>query len=127
MLLVYDLHQAQSMTLRAEEFEKHSSANNFRRAIIYASPQTDKGKGQAKNLTYTTPSQRATSIQPRGVATGSNTVQQRNNTNPYARPVPGNYYRCQKSGHRSNECPERRAMNLVEDSDPKEGVDLDEE
>lgn len=56
----------------------------------------------------------------RSGASGSNTMNQpRTNINPYVRPAPGNCYRCQKPGHHSNECPERRPVNLIDDTDKK--------
>lgn len=123
---VYDVQQARSMALRAEEFERRSSANNFRRAITYAPLQNDKGKGVASNQNSTAPTPRTTTTPSRGNGFGSNTtMQQRANNNPYARPIPGNCYHCQKTGHRSNECPERRSVNLVDE--PEQGKECYEE
>lgn len=31
-------------------------------------------------------------------------------SNPYARPTTGKCFRCRQTGHRSNECPNRRAL-----------------
>lgn len=39
----------------------------------------------------------------------------RTSTNPYARPTPGHYYRCGKTGYRSNVYLECISVNLVED------------
>ena len=35
-------------------------------------------------------------------------------TNSYARPTPGKCFKCNQPGHRSNECPLRKAVHLVE-------------
>ena len=39
------------------------------------------------------------------------------NSNPYARPFSVKCYRCGEVGHCSNECPKRKAMNVVEKDD----------
>ena len=35
-------------------------------------------------------------------------------SNPYAKPILGKCYRCNQPGHRSNECSNRKSVNLVE-------------
>ena len=36
------------------------------------------------------------------------------NNNPYARPFDVKCYKCKEVGHRSNECPKRKSVNVVE-------------
>ena len=47
---------------------------------------------------------------------GNNFVPTKNN-NPYARPFNDKCYKCGEVGHRSNECPKRKAMNAMEKED----------
>ena len=37
-----------------------------------------------------------------------------NNNNPYNKPGPLKCFRCNEPGHRSNECPKRKSVNVVE-------------
>ena len=39
------------------------------------------------------------------------------NNNPYAKPFGVKFYRCGEVGHHSNECPKRKAVNVVEKDD----------
>ncbi|KAK3231710.1 hypothetical protein Dsin_003591 [Dipteronia sinensis] len=45
-------------------------------------------------------------------------VQTRNN--PYARPTPGKCFRCNLLGHRSNECPLRKQINVLNDHEEED-------
>ena len=47
---------------------------------------------------------------------GSTTVPTKNN-NPYTKSFNAKCYRCGEVGHRSNECPKRKAVNVVEKDD----------
>ena len=40
--------------------------------------------------------------------------------NPYTRPTPGKYFKCNQSGHRSSDCLPRKAVHLVERDDKDE-------
>ncbi|XP_012844444.1 PREDICTED: uncharacterized protein LOC105964483 [Erythranthe guttata] len=114
---VYTIDQAQSMALRAEEFEKQKSVSNYRRSTLEYNPPVDKGKSVGQNLTPNTPPPRPQRVQTRlGNAVGSsNQTQPRpNNNNPYARPAPNLCYRCHKPGHRSIVCPERKPVGIVD-------------
>ena len=41
-------------------------------------------------------------------------------SNPYAKPILGKCYRCNQPGHRSNECLNRRTINIVEREEEEE-------
>lgn len=49
--------------------------------------------------------------------------------NPYSRPITGKCFRCNQPRHRSNECPARRSVNIVdgEDSAREDNEGLEEE
>ena len=43
-----------------------------------------------------------------------NTSMPAKNNNPYTKPFSVKFYRCGEIGHRSNECPKRKTVNVVE-------------
>ncbi|GAV61672.1 zf-CCHC domain-containing protein [Cephalotus follicularis] len=49
------------------------------------------------------------------------------NTNPYAKPTGDKCYRCGKRGHRSNNCPKRKTINLVEQEGDYGEQEMDDE
>ena len=51
---------------------------------------------------------------------GNNTYPPKNNNNnPYAKPGPSKCFRCNEPRHRSNECPKRKSVNVVERDEEK--------
>lgn len=110
------------MALKAELLEKticKSESESSRRVNLDSSYSTsDKGKAtEAVSQSQT----RSSGMQIKD-SSGSTTKQtaaatsreEPKNPNPYARATPNKCYRCGKEGHRSNECPDRKPVNLVE-------------
>jgi len=46
--------------------------------------------------------------------------------NPYIKPGIGKCYRCEKPGHSSNECPNRKQVNNADYGDEEEGIIIEE-
>ncbi|XP_038989925.1 uncharacterized protein LOC120113183 [Phoenix dactylifera] len=116
---VWSLTEATSLALKLEaqatrkahQFQPMNRASSSRSTI--AKPKTVEGA--------------ATSSQPPPISTsrgaGNFSRQQaapKGNGNPYERPMPIKCYRCQEVGHRSNECPRRRPVHVVEAEDEEE-------
>ncbi|CAL9026298.1 unnamed protein product [Prunus brigantina] len=123
--------EAINMALKAELLEKEKRQPNFRRNTTEDSEYTagassgsgDKGKAQQQNPGGST--KPATVGQNKNFNEGSsrnyNRGQPRNQSqNPYAKPMTDICYRCQKPGHRSNVCPERKQANFIEEADEDE-------
>ncbi|CAL2266427.1 unnamed protein product [Prunus armeniaca] len=134
MLNIWTLQEAINMALKAELLEKEKRQTNFRRNTIEASEYAtgassgsgDKGKVQQQNPGGSP--KPTTVVQNKNFNKGSNRTFNRGQSrhqsqNPYAKPMTDICYRCQKPGHRSNVCPERRQANFIEEVDDDEERD----
>ncbi|XP_020409695.1 uncharacterized protein LOC109946426 [Prunus persica] len=131
---IWTLQEAINMALKAKLLEKEKRQPNFRRNATEASDYTagassgagDKGKAQQQSSGGMT---KPTTVgQNKNFNEGSsrnyNRGQPRNQSqNPYAKPMTDICYRCQKPGHRSNVCPERKQVNFIEEADEDEEND----
>ncbi|XP_034215925.1 uncharacterized protein LOC117627765 [Prunus dulcis] len=130
---IWTLQEAINMAMKAELLEKEKRQPNFRRNTTEASEYAtgassgsgDKGKVQQQPGGTTKP---ATTVQNKNFNESSsrtfNRGQSRNQSqNPYAKPMTDICYRCQKPGHRSNVCPERKQANFIEEVDENEEKD----
>ncbi|GAV71349.1 zf-CCHC domain-containing protein, partial [Cephalotus follicularis] len=101
------------MALKAElQMKKH----DYPRRNAFESSYSAANKGKAPETSG--------QFQQKSPGSGSNTRQAAaaittgkdapRNINPYVKPIGDKCYRCGKPGHRSNNCPERKTVNLVE-------------
>ncbi|CAL8119096.1 unnamed protein product [Prunus armeniaca] len=131
---IWTLQEAINMALKAELLEKEKRQTNFRRNTTEASEYAtsassgsgDKGKVQQQNPRGSP--KPTTVVQNKNFNEGSNRTFNRGQSlhqsqNPYAKPMTDICYRCQKPGHRSNVCPERRQANFIEEVDDDEERD----
>ncbi|XP_024199958.1 uncharacterized protein LOC112203192 [Rosa chinensis] len=125
---VWTVAEASNLALKAELLEKPSQASSFQRYNYQRSPDlvnasTDKGKALQQN---TGSASRASNPPSKWTGSSSsssgapNRAPNQRLTNPYARPTTDVCYRCNKPGHRSNVCPERRQSTLIDDYDEDE-------
>ncbi|XP_040362675.1 uncharacterized protein LOC121049417 [Rosa chinensis] len=125
---VHTMAEASNLALKAELLEKPSRASsfqryNYQRSTDLVNSSTDKGK---TTLQKTEGAFRASNPPFKGVGSSSGAQNRAPNqrfNNPYARPTGDVCYRCNKPGHRSNVCPERRQTALIGeyDEDEEEG------
>jgi len=113
---LWTLQEAINMALKAEMIGVERAATNYRRAATPIEQPLNSAIDKGKVIASSFSSQNKANTEG-----GSNRFANRGagrvppqKENPYARPSVDICYRCQKSGHRSNNCPKRRQANLVE-------------
>ncbi|XP_062014602.1 uncharacterized protein LOC133731182 [Rosa rugosa] len=122
---VWTVTEATSLALKAELLEKPSRASSFQRYTYQRStelvnPSAGKGKAIQQNIEG---APRASNPSFKGASSSSSSSGAQNRfpnqkpNNPYARPTTQLCYRCNKPGHRSNVCPERRQSAFIDDYD----------
>ena len=119
--MVFSVQEARNLAMKAELLiqEKTRSTNYRRYGGVDNKAPSDKGKAPLA-VSNTVETANMGVGRGKGAAVeggkGSTTVPTKNN-NPYAKPFNAKCYRCGEVGHRSNECPKRKAVNVVEKDD----------
>ncbi|XP_022883091.1 uncharacterized protein LOC111399831 [Olea europaea var. sylvestris] len=102
------------MVMKAEIMEFDKMTVSYRRPLpAESSSSTPLDKGKAPQQAPVN-SNRSKVDNSGRFGNRSQTRRAPQNVNLYAKPMGKIFYRCQKPGHRSNNCPERKQVNLVE-------------
>jgi hypothetical protein len=120
MQTVYMLTEAVALAIKAEtQLDKSKVMVGARNPFDNNRATVNKGKTPMTPTTSTTQPSFSNTI--RGTSSSGAPTKPANTIppevtprNPYARPGSGKCYRCGQSGHRSNQCPRRSTVNLIE-------------
>ncbi|RVW34414.1 hypothetical protein CK203_081418 [Vitis vinifera] len=91
------------------------------------SGSNDNKNKDAPSTQNSTQNRSGTSTPIRSNTQGQHQQQQRINNDPYAYPNLGKCFRCNQPGHLSNNCPNRRSVNFVEEGGNEEEQELEED
>ncbi|XP_038976596.1 uncharacterized protein LOC113461736 [Phoenix dactylifera] len=130
--VLWSVEEAHNMALKAELLEKTGGRPEYSfRSNVDAGNVS--GKGRVSQLSNPNQSDHVGAWSKDGNSSvgakerqlaGSSSKEPPKNSNPYARATSVKCYRCGKPGHRSNECPARKPVNLIE---PEEESEEEEE
>ena len=112
------------MTLKAELMKRtRNRFGNYRQDAFESSNfPLNKGKSPQGGIQSQPRAIGSQHIENRGISGGTGVMQPVRNPNLYACVTPIKCYKCGQPGHRSNDCPTRKPVNLVEQTE-----DYDEE
>ncbi|XP_010275023.1 PREDICTED: uncharacterized protein LOC104610208 [Nelumbo nucifera] len=125
--MVLSVQEARNLALKAElMFQDKARSDNYRRYSRSNNRLTTIDRN--KSVPAVQPSHPASTSNVSKATTGGNTQGNPSNpskpSNPYARPTPIKCFKCNEVGHRSSDCPRRKAVNMVE---REEEEDIEEE
>lgn len=122
MHTIYSLTEAINLATKAEA-QLERTRTVARPPIDYPQGPASKGKFPHNSTPPVSNFQRGSSSSKPHMATAG-PVPPEAPRNPYSRPASDKCYRCGQPGHRSNQCPKRGVVNLIE---PEEGSDREVE
>ncbi|XP_052199551.1 uncharacterized protein LOC127806360 [Diospyros lotus] len=113
---LWTLQEAINMALKAEMIGVERAATNYRRAATPIEQPLNNAIDKGKAIDSSSSSQNKANIEGGNTKFANRGIGRLppQRENPYARPSVDICYRCRKSRHCSNNCPERRQANLVE-------------
>ncbi|GAV84792.1 zf-CCHC domain-containing protein, partial [Cephalotus follicularis] len=110
---LWNVDEAHNMALKAElHMKKHDYPRRNTLESSYSAAYNGKAPETSGQFQEKSPGSGSNTRQAAAtITTGKDTPRK---TNPYVKPIRDKCYRCGKPGHRSNNCPERKAVNLVD-------------
>ncbi|XP_019052158.1 PREDICTED: uncharacterized protein LOC109114263, partial [Nelumbo nucifera] len=115
--MIMSVQEARNLALKAELMsQERTRADNYRRYSGNDNRQAtaDKGKPTQGVQPPNSPNVANTNKAATGGNTRGNTSNPPKNINPNAKPIPFKCFKCNEVGHRSSDCPRRKAVNVVE-------------
>ncbi|XP_028549525.1 uncharacterized protein LOC110110738 [Dendrobium catenatum] len=125
---VWTLSQAVNYALKAEiQLNRHPRGSTARRFVVEPSGESDKTNASSGNKPAPSPCGGAGILgaEPKNAVTGRLKTPIKD-ANPYAKPATFKCYRCFQPGHKSNDCPNRQQVQLMEGEpdDEYQGAEL---
>jgi hypothetical protein len=128
---VWNLSEAVNLAMKIEsQMARHSGQSQvFRQtekmgeSAVVPNPQQSSQPRRFQGESSNTQAAKGVSFPPREKGLGGSS------NNPYAKPILGKCFRCGQQGHRSNECPNRHPVNMVDSAEgalPEDSVGIED-